>query len=56
MNNAVGYSKLVAIIYQKYRENGNPINLAEARKKADKIGKKIDLNNDDAIIAAAGKA
>lgn len=56
MDNVVGYNKLVAVIFQNYRESGKPINLAEARKKADKIGKKIDLNNDDAIISAASKA
>lgn len=52
----VGYNKLVAIILQKYRDNGNPINLAEARKKADKLSKKINLENDSEIISIASKA
>ncbi len=53
MASVVGYNKLVAVIFQKYREGGKSINLAEARKKADKISKNVDLNNDAAIIAAA---
>jgi len=56
MADVVGYNKLVAVIFQKYRESGKSINLAEARKKADKISNSVNLNNDNAIIAAASNA
>jgi hypothetical protein len=56
MANNVGYNKLVAVILQKYRDNGKPINLSEARKKADKISKKINLDSDSDILSAVSKA
>ena len=52
----VGYNKLVAIIMQNYRDSGKAISMSEARKLADKVGKKVDLNNDDQILIAAKKA
>jgi hypothetical protein len=52
----VGYNKLVAIIMQNYRDAGKAISMPEARKLADKVSKKVDLNNDDQILVAAKKA
>lgn len=52
----VGYNKLVAIILQKYRDNGKPISLVEARKKADSLGKKINLDNESEILSVVSKA
>ena len=54
--NKIGYNKLATVILQKYRDNGNPITLSEAYKKADKVGKKIDLNSDSEILSAAARA
>jgi hypothetical protein len=52
----VGYNKLVAIIMQNYRDNGKSMSMSEARKLADKLSKKIDLNSDEQILIAAKKA